>query len=327
MQLFWLGVLALALAVYLVLGGYDLGVGILSGFARRSGVRDEMSASISPLWDGNGTWLVVAGTVLFGAYPAAYSILLSALYVPLAAMLAGLVLRGVAIEFRPKAQRTRWVWEVMFFAGSVLAAFMQGVAVGSYAQGLPVADLRYVGNGFEWLAPFPLGCGVALVLGYALQGAGWLTLKGESALQAFARRAVRRLALPVLAAAVLVFLATLWMHPQIEERLVAYPELLIVPALAVLALAIAFITAGDPWQQPFAYIVTASVLLLLTLAVSYLPYLVPFSVKLSDAASPPSSQQFMFWGAGLFVLPLVVLYTWSVYLIFRGKVSREDAYH
>ena len=327
MELFWLAVLALALAVYLVLGGYDLGVGILSGCTRKSGVRDDMAASIAPLWDGNGTWLVVAGTVLFGAFPAAYSILLSALYVPLAAMLAGLVLRGVAIEFRGNAESTRPVWDLAFCVGSLLAAFMQGVAVGTYAQGIPVEALRYAGDGFEWLSRFPLGCGAAMVIGYALLGAAWLTLKGGAELQTFARAAVRSLAPLVLVAALLVFGTTLSAHEAVEARWATFPELLILPGAAALALVFAFLASRDRWRQPFGYVVAASVLLLLTLAVSYVPWLVPFSVTLEDAASPRSSQQFMFWGAGLFVLPLVVLYTWTTYMVFRGKVSREDAYH
>lgn len=326
---FWLAVLALTLALYTVLGGYDIGVGILSGFAgRRSELRDRMAASISPLWDGNGTWLIVAGTVLFGAFPAAYSILLSALYQPLAVMLAGLVLRGVAIEFRPKAVASRWVWDLAFCTGSLLAALMQGVAVGLYAQGVPVAGQEYSGNGHEWLSAFPLGCGVVLALGYALMGASWLALKGEGELLAFARAAVRRLAPLVMLGAALVFVTTVELHPQVAERWVAHPSLLVLPALDLVSLLLAFRSASRPAApQPFAFIAAASVLLLLSLAVSYVPYLVPFRLTLTDLAAPESSQRFMFWGAGLFALPLVVAYTWVVHAVFRGKVRLEDVYH
>ena len=327
---FWLAVLALSLGLYMVLSGYDIGVGMLSGLASRAGgMRGNMVASISPLGDGNGTWLVIAGTVLFGAFPAAYSILLSALYLPLAGMLAGLVIRGVAIEFRHKAASSRWVWDATLCAGSLLAAVMQGVAIGTYAAGLPVTDLRYAGNGFEWLAPFPLACGAVLALGYALLGAGWLTLKGRDELQAFGTVAVRRLAPVVMLGAAGVFAATLRTHVQVGERWAQHPVLMVLPVLGLASLAHAWrLAARRPAAgHPFAFIAAGSVFMLLTLAGSNLPELIPFGVTLQAAAAPAASLQFMFWGAGLFVLPMVVAYTWVVYAVFSGKSSDEDTYH
>ncbi|MGO9993796.1 MAG: cytochrome d ubiquinol oxidase subunit II [Steroidobacteraceae bacterium] len=198
---FWVAELALALAAYLVLGGFDLGVGLLSGVVRSSTVRGEMVDTISPVWDGNGTWLVIAGTILFGAFPGVYAIVLPALYIPLTAMLAGLVLRGVAIEFRHKAVSSRGIWDAMLCLGSFLAAFAQGVSVGTYAL-----------------------------------GAGWLILKSEGALQQFARAATTRLVPLTVLVAGSVFILTLRMHPVVAERWFAHPVMFVLPTLSLGAL-------------------------------------------------------------------------------------------
>ncbi|CAB3779473.1 Cytochrome bd-I ubiquinol oxidase subunit 2 [Paraburkholderia ultramafica] len=322
---FWVAELAFALIAYLMLDGFDLGVGMLTAFA--GGARDEMVASISPVWDGNGTWLVIAGTILFGAFPAVYSILLPALYVPLSVMLAGLIVRGVAIEFRHKAVRSQWVWNVLLFVGSLLAAFMQGVSIGAYAQGLPVDNLRYTGNGFEWCSAFPLWCGLGLVLGYTLLGAGWLVLKGQGAVQRIGRLAMSRLA-PLTALFVASILATtLLTEHTVETRWFAHPALFVLPIACLLALLYAPVAARRGGQSSYVFVGVGCVSMLLMLAASYLPYIVPFEVTLGAAAAPPASQTFMFWGAGLFVLPLIVLYTCVAYSVFRGKVSKNQAYH
>ncbi|MBB5469756.1 cytochrome d ubiquinol oxidase subunit II [Paraburkholderia sp. CI2] len=324
----WLLAFIFALVAYVSLDGFDLGVGVLSGFAKKRALRDQMLASIAPVWDGNGTWLVIAGTTLFGAFPAVYSIMLPALYGPLAGMLTGLIMRGVAIEFSHKAERSRWVWDAMLFAGSLLAAFMQGVSVGTYAQGIPVMNLRYTGSSLEWCDAFPLWCGVALSLGYATLGAGWLVLKGDRTLQEFGRAAARRLMPLVIVAATSVVVLTLVMHGGVRARWFAHPVLFFLPVLALLAFCAAGWAArhGSP-KLPYLYTAASFVLLLLALVGSYLPYIIPFQVTLSDAAAPPASQAFMFWGAGLFVLPLIVLYTCVAYSVFRGEVSKDQAYH
>jgi len=324
----WLAAFVFSLVAYVVLDGFDLGVGILSGFTRRRALRDEMLSSIAPVWDGNGTWLVIAGTILFGAFPPVYSIMLPALYAPLAGMLTGLIMRGVAIEFSHRAHHSRWVWELMLFAGSLLAAFMQGVSVGTYAQGIPVTDLRYVGNGFEWCSPFPLWCGAGLCFGYAALGAGWLVHKGERDLLAFGRAASSVLAPLIIPVAASVFALTLVMHGGVRARWFTHPVLFIVPALSVFALIAAFATArrGDG-PRPCIFTATGFLLLLVTLAACYLPYIIPFEVTIADAAAPPTSQTFMFWGAGLFVLPLIAFYTCVVYSVFRGKTSHDQGYH
>lgn len=322
---FWVAELAFALIAYVLLDGFDLGVGILTPFA--GDARDEMIASISPVWDGNGTWLVIAGTILFGAFPSVYSILLPALYVPLSAMLFGLIMRGVAIEFRHKAHRSRWVWDVLLFAGSLLAAFAQGVAVGAYAQGLPVDNLRYVGNGFEWLSPLPLWCGLGLVLGYMLLGAGWLVLKGEGALQRTAGVAISRLAPMAMLVVASILAATLLTENAVKARWLDHPTLFALPVACLLTFLYAPVAARRGGRASYACVCVGCVSMLLMLAASYLPYIVPFDVTLSAAAAPPASQTFMFWGAGLFVLPLIVLYTFVAYSVFRGKVSNDQTYH
>jgi len=328
LQWFWLVVLAFALAVYLALDGFDLGVGILSGLIGDAELRDEMVASISPVWDGNGTWLVTAGTILFGAFPPVFAILLSALYIPLAGMLAGLILRGVALEFRHKAERSRWIWDLLLCAGSLLATFMQGVAVGAYAQGLPVTKMHFSGTGMEWCSSFPLWCGVGLVLGYMLLGAGWLVLKGYGRLSAFGHAAVQALVPMVVLITASILVITLMTQPEIGTRWFSNPILLVLPALGLLSFGGAWVTSRHSAAlHPYVFSVLGCVLILLMLVASCLPYVVPFALTLSEAAAPPASQSFMFWGIGLFVLPMVVGYTWVSYSVFRGKVSRDQAYH
>jgi len=328
MDWFWLAVLAFTLAIYVALDGFDLGVGVLSGFIRDADLREEMVASISPVWDGNGTWLVTAGTVMFGAFPPVYSIVLSALYIPITCMLAGLVMRGIAIEFRHKANTSRWIWDILLVVGSFLTAFMQGVAVGTYAQGFPTAHMQFIGTGFEWASSFSLWCGAGLTLGYMLLGASWLVLKGENRLADFGRAGVRALAPVVILFAGSIFVITLMTYQQVENRWLTYPALFVLPVLAFMSFGGARITANNgASHSPYRFVVAGCVMLLLTLAVSYLPYVVPFALTLTEAAAPRVSQQFMFWGIGLFVLPLVVGYTFVSYSVFKGKVSRDQAYH
>lgn len=328
MNYFWLAELAFSLVMYVVLDGFDLGVGVLSGFAGSAQRRDAMVASISPVWDGNGTWLVIAGATLFGAFPDVYGLLLPAFYLPLAGMLIGLIARGVAIEFRHKTVRGRWMWSVSFFAGSLLAAFMQGAAVGAYVQGVPVRNMEFVGTGLEWATPFALWCGLSLVLGYGLLGAGWLALKTEGEVQTFGYVASKRLLWMTLLAIAVVFAATLALHPQVEARWREDGALYVLPVVGLLASAgIAYGHRSHSGRLSFCMTVLLFVVSFLALAASYLPYIVPLSVTLQDAAAPESSQIFMFWGAGLFVMPMVVGYTWVAYRVFRGKVGKANMYY
>lgn len=322
---FWFAELAFALVAYVVLGGFDIGVEMLTAFAGSK--RDEMVASISPVWDGNGTWLVIAGTILFGAFPLVYSIALPALYVPLSAMLVGLVMRGVALEFRHKAVSSRWVWDLLLFVGSLLTALTQGICVGTYARGLPVEHLHYAGNGFEWCAVFPVLCGVGLALGYLLLGAGWLVLKGQGDLHYIGQRSMRDLTPLALLVAALILALTLLTEPTVQTRWIAHPVLFVLPVIGLLALARAPYAAKHGGRAAYIWVGMGCISMVLMLAASYLPYIVPFDVTLSAAAAPSASQSFMFWGAGLFVLPVIVLYTYVAYAVFRGKVSQDHFYH
>jgi cytochrome bd ubiquinol oxidase subunit II len=323
----WLAELASALAAYVVLDGFDLGVGILSGAIHQAVLKDDVLASISPVWDANGTWLVIAGTVVWGAFPPVYSIVLPALYIPLAAMLAGLVVRGVATEFRHKAERSRPLWDFLVFAGSLIAAFAQGVSVGTYMQGLPVTQLRYAGDGFEWCGAFPLWCDLSLVLGYAVLGAGWLVLKGRVGTQRFGLAATRLLMPIAVLLAASIFAATLVRHREVGARWLAHPALFVLQVLCLLA----FVGSSRAAQArsarlPYVLVASSCVLLLLTLGVSLLPYVVPFQVTIFDGAAPASTQEFMFWGTSLFVVPLIVIYAYVGYAVFRGNVNSGRGY-
>ncbi len=200
MVIFWVSVLALSILLYVLLDGFDLGVGVLFGLTRDEHRRRAMMSAVAPVWDGNETWLVVAGVVLWGAFPVVYATLFSALYLPLLLMLAGLILRGVAFEFRNKTQRLRWVWDAAFSGGSLVAAFMQGMMVGALVEGLPISHGEYAGGEFGWLSPFAVICGVGLSLGYTLLGACWLIRKCNAEVRASAYRLV-----PYLSLALLVF--------------------------------------------------------------------------------------------------------------------------
>jgi cytochrome bd ubiquinol oxidase subunit II len=322
---FWVALLAVATLLYVLLDGFDLGVGILFAFASETDRRKMLSA-ISPVWDGNETWLVVTGTVLFGAFPAAYAALLSAFYLPLVLMLCALILRGVAFEFRYKSIGFRWLWDLGFAGGSLLATFVQGMTVGALVEGLPMADGHYAGGTLGWFSPFAALCGLGLVLGYSLLGASWLAQKCDGAIREHAYRL-----LPVLTVAVLVFLAiafvaALAMHLSLMSRWLERPYLLIFPLIgAVSALGLLKGVRRQNDLAPFRFSALIFVTAFGTLACSFWPFMIPFALTVQQAAAPPASLTFMFWGAGLFVMPLTLIYTAAVYRLFRGKVV--DAQH
>jgi cytochrome d ubiquinol oxidase subunit II len=326
---FWGAVLALSILIYVLLDGFDLGVGILFGLNRDEDQRRDMMGSIAPVWDGNETWLVVVGTVLFGAFPVVYSIFLSAFYLPVALLLVALILRGVAFEFRYKTTRRRWVWDFGFVAGSAIASFVQGAAIGAMVQGIRVEGRDFSGGPFDWITPFAILCGVGLVLGYALLGAGWLVLKTEGELREWAYRWLPRLMTGVIGVVALALLATLVGDFRVVDRWLAHPWLLLLPLAASIAAGQLYRAAearGPDWQ-PYAM---ASLLFLtayLMLAGSFWPWIVPYAYTIADAAAPDSSLSFLFWGAGTIVLPVILIYTGVVYWVFRGKVESGRQYH
>ena len=328
MALFWISVLAISILLYVLLDGFDLGVGILFGVARGEPRRYAMMSAVAPIWDGNETWLVVSGVILWGAFPIVYSTLMSAFYLRVLVMLAGLILRGVAFEFRPKTERMRWIWNASFAGGSLVAAFMQGLMVGAMVEGLPLADGRYVGGEFGWLSPFAVLCGIGLCVGYALLGACWLVGKCEGEVRDEAYRLI-----PYLSIALLIFLAVVFTYAlaanlAVMRRWLERPYLFIFPvigALATIVLALSVRHRQD--GVPFVMVALIFIAALGTLAISFWPYMVPFAITVADAAAPHSSLAFMFWGEGLFVFPLMLLYTVISLSVFRGKVGRTPDHY
>lgn len=322
MVTYWSVILAVSMLIYVLLDGLDLGVGMLFGTTTDDARRRSMLASISPIWDGNETWLIVAGVVLWGAFPLVYATLLGAFYIPVSVMLAGLIFRGVSFEFRVHAQRSKPLWNFGLIAGSFVAAFMQGAMVGALAQGLPVADGRFVGTDMSWLSPFSVVSGIALCVGYMLLGAGWLARKCEGQTRDAAFRAIPRLLVVVLALLVVLFVHALASNLAVMSRWMTRPVLFLVPVLGLMAV-VAVWHAAAQGRDKLAFTGGAALFVVAygMFAISFWPYIVPFSITIDQAAAPMSSLSFMFWGAGLFVFPLMLIYTVCSYTVFRGKVE------
>lgn len=328
MVMFWVSLLAISILLYVLLDGVDLGVGLLFGLAKGEGHRDAMLGAVAPIWDGNETWLVVTAVILWGAFPVVYATLLSAFYLPLIVMLLGLILRGVAFEFRYKTRRLRWVWDLSFAGGSLIATFIQGMTVGALVEGLQVTHGEYSGGPVGWLTPFAVLCGVGLCLGYGLLGACWLIRKCEGEVGDIARRQIARLAIGVLAFLVVVFAYALAEHLPILHRWIDRPYLFVFPAVGALAatvLALSILNHNDYWPFHMVALIFASAFG--TLALSFWPYMIPFVITVDAAAAPRSSLLFMFWGCGVVVFPLMLLYTAISYRVFRGKVRAMSGHY
>ncbi len=325
---YWSVILALSMLIYVVLDGFDLGVGMLFGITRNAQCRRDMLASVAPLWDGNETWLIVAGVVLWGAFPRAYALLVSAFYVPVTVMLAGLIFRGVAFEFRGQAVRSRSIWDAGFVLGSFVAAFMQGAMVGALVKGLPITAGRFTGDVMSWCSGFSVLSGVALCVGYALLGAGWVVKKCEAEARDAAWRVMPMLLGFVLALLAILFTHALTTHLSVMHRWMERPVLFAVPLIGLCA--ILGIWSGTAQRQdkvPFAAIVVLFICAYAMLAISFWPYMIPFSLTVADAAAPHASLAFMFWGAGLVVYPLMLIYTVCSYTVFNGKVDRASEHY
>jgi cytochrome d ubiquinol oxidase subunit II len=325
----WAFLIAFAVAAYVVMDGFDLGIGILFPSLPVGKQRDQAMNAIAPVWDGNETWLVLGGGGLLAAFPLAYAIILPALYAPLIAMLLGLVFRGVAFEFRWRDPAHRPLWDLGFFLGSLLATFAQGVTLGALVQGITVSGRAYGGGWWEWLSPFSLLTGASLVAGYALLGAGWLIWKTEGPLHDRARTWAKRL-LPVMLLSIgIVSLATPFVEPKYFARWFEWPGMLVAIPMPLLVAATAFLA----WRSfgarhdaaPFFWSLALFGLTLAGLAISIWPDVIPGRVTIWQAAAPYSSQLFMLVGA-LVLIPLILVYTAWSYWVFRGKVS-EEGYH
>jgi cytochrome d ubiquinol oxidase subunit II len=326
----WAFLICVALLAYVVLDGFDLGVGILFPLGRNREERDTMMNTVAPVWDGNETWLVLGGGGLFAAFPLAYSVLLTAFYAPVIAMLLALVMRGVAFEFRFRTERWRPFWDFAFIGGSSVAAFFQGVMVGAFVQGVKVENGAYAGGWFDWLTPFSLLTGISLVIGYALLGASWLVIKTEGNLQ----QRMRRLQIPLGAAVVvligLVSFGTILENAMVRERWFELGSLLFLWVIPIVtaAIAIAFFTAVRAGKElvPFLLALSLFVMSFAGLTSSLYPYLIPPDISYSAAANADVSLRFMLVGA-LLLLPVILGYTGYVYWLFRGKVRAGEGYH
>jgi cytochrome d ubiquinol oxidase subunit II len=322
LALFWAAVLGCSILLYVILDGFDLGVGVLFGTTRDEGHRVRMMDTIAPFWDGNETWLVVIGAGLFAAFPDVYAVFLSAFYFPVLLLLFGLIFRGIAFEFRFRSGRMRGVWDWGFFLGSTMVAFVQGAAVGAMMRGIPVSGGQYAGGPFGWLHPFPILTGLGLVFGYALLGAGWLVLKSEGELRDWAYRRIRWLVLSVFVVLFLAFTVTFDYSVLARSNLYARPWGLVFPAIGALALIGVLVGAGRERDGlPFAMTVLFFFAAFLSLGVMFWPYMIPYSITVASAAAPDASLGFLFYG-GIVVLPVIAIYTIGVYWVFRGKVRQ-----
>ena len=328
MVMFWVAILAVSILLYVLLDGFDLGVGILFGLTRNEERRRAMLSAVTPMWDGNETWLVVAGVILWGAFPIVYATLFSAFYLPLLLMLAGLILRGVAFEYRNKTERLRWIWDVSFAGGSLAAAFIQGLMVGALVEGLPITNGHYTGGEFGWFSPFAVLCGIGLCLGYSLLGACWLVRKCEADVREAAYRLIPYLSVGLLVFLVVVFGYALAENLRVVHRWLERPYLFAFPAIGVIAALVATVSVRHRRDGPPYYMVALIFAAAFgTLAISFWPYMIPFSITIEEAAAPHSSLAFMFWGEGLFVFPLMLLYTVVCYTVFRGKVRSSEGHY
>jgi cytochrome bd ubiquinol oxidase subunit II len=328
MVMYWVALLAISVLFYVLLDGFDLGVGMLFGLTSSESRRQHMLNSVATVWDGNETWLVVAGVILWGCFPVVYSTVMSAFYLPVIVMLLGLILRGVAFEFRYKTERLRWIWDLSFVGGSLLATLMQGLMVGGLVEGLKFTNGEYTGGVFGWFTPFAMLCAVGLCFGYALLGACWLVLKAEADVRETARRQIPILALGVLVFLILVFAHALMESLPILDRWIERPYLFVFPAIgAVAAIVLATSILRHDDKKPFYMVSIIFVAAFATLALSFWPYMIPFSITIDDAAAPHSSLAFLFWGAGLFVFPLMLIYTAVGYRVFRGKVAQTHEHY
>lgn len=325
----WAFLIAFAVAMYVVMDGFDLGIGILFTRFAVGRERDAAMNAVAPVWDGNETWLVLGGGGLMAAFPLAYAIILPALYAPLIAMLLGLVFRGVAFEFRWRDPRHRAVWDAAFSIGSIVATFAQGITLGALLQGVHVEGRAYAGGWWDWLTPFSLLTGFALLIGYALLGAGFLLWKTEGKVHDDARRYARPLAIGLVVAIAAVSAYTPFLEGQYYQRWFGWPGIL---AAAPIPLLVAIVTGALLWsiakgreRLPFLLTLALFGLSMIGLAISIWPDVIPGRVTIWQAAAPRNSQLFMLAGAGIMV-PIILAYTAWSYWVFRGKVA-DAGYH
>ena len=326
LPLIWGGLIATAVFMYVLLDGFDLGLGILFPYAPTDKCRNKMMNSIAPFWDGNETWLVLGGGGLFAAFPLAYSIVMPALYLPIIFMLLGLIFRGVAFEFRFKAETSRTLWDRAFHFGSITASFFQGVILGALVQGIQVSGRSFSGGAFDWLTGFSILCGFAVVAGYALLGATWLIMKTDGVTQDWAKRKARGFMFWVGIFMVLVSLSVPFLNDNLRERWFSFPNYILLLPLPLITTFVFIYTwrslrVGKEYM-PFLCSLGLFLLAYLGLAISMWPWIVPYEVTLWEGAAAGTSLSILLIGAGI-MLPVILAYTGYCYYLFRGKVSHE----
>lgn len=325
----WVGIIGFGVLMYVLADGFDLGVGILFPFAKDDAERDIMMNSVAPVWDGNETWLILGGAGLLAAFPLVYTVFLPALYIGVFLLLAGLIFRGVAFEFRFKAsQKNKHLWNTAFCGGSLVATFAQGAVVGSYIQGFKTENFRYVGGAFDWLTPFTVMTGLGMVVGYSLLGATWLVLKTEGELQTRVRSWAKKLLIAMMGFFVIVSVWTPMIDSYVNERWFGHVSWLwVLPALTLMTAGLVMRWLSKGYDGlPFIGTIILFGLFYGGLLFSKWPYVVPPNYTFHDAASAPESQLFLLVGV-LFVVPFVLMYTAWTYYVFRGKVTNASGYH
>ena len=331
LPLIWAIIIGFGLMMYVIMDGFDLGIGILFPFVSNRTDRDTMVNTVAPVWDGNETWLVLGAAGLLAAFPLAYSIILTALYLPLIVMLAGLIWRGVAFEFQFKADEAhRPFWDKAFAWGSYIATFCQGVALGSFIDGFEVSRGVFDGGPFDWLRPFSLFTGLGLLVAYALLGCTWLIMKTDGELQRRMTFLAKPAALALIATITIVSIWTPLAHPDVAQRWFSLPNLLFfvpVPLLVLVATVLLIRSLSNGYHAaPFMLALCLLFLGYSGLAISLWPNIVPPSISIWQAASPPQSLGFTLVGA-LFIIPFILIYTSWSYYVFRGKVRAGEGYH
>jgi cytochrome d ubiquinol oxidase subunit II len=326
----WTLILGLGVFFYVLLDGFDLGVGILYGFAPDTESRNLVMNSIAPIWDGNETWLVLGGLALLAAFPLAFAIIIPAVYFPILVMLLALIFRGVAFEFRYRDAHHMTGWDHAFCYGSGIATFAQGMVLGAFIQGFETDGRHFTGSSWDFLTPFSVFCGVALVFGYGLLGAGWLVLKTEGTLQNWAREHGRWCFAGVVLAVGIVSIWTPIMDRDIAARWFSWPNIAFLSPVPIITLALAIwewrSLNNDSEAAPFAIAILLFLMSYIGIAISLWPMIVPHRYTLWEAASPPSTQAFLLVGT-LVLLPVILMYTGWSYWVFRGKVRSDVGYH
>jgi cytochrome d ubiquinol oxidase subunit II len=331
LPLVWAVIIMFGIVMYVIMDGFDLGMGLLYPFFTEEHDRDVIMNTVAPVWDGNETWLVLGGTGLLAAFPLAYSVILSAFYLPLIFMLMGLIFRGVAFEFRFKSHaHERHFWDKSFIGGSIAATFFQGVTLGGYIQGVPVTNHSFAGGPLDWISPFSIFTGFSLLVAYGLLGSTWLIMKTEGELQAKAYAITRKLVWVLLAVIAGVSIWTPFIGKEIAQRWFSFPNIIYLSPVPLLVAGSVYLllraVARKAHVTPFIFTLVLIFLCYIGFGISLWPNIIPPDISIWEASSPPQSQGFTLVGT-LIIIPIILGYTIWAYYVFRGKVKHGDEFY